>query len=188
MIVRQRKLKISDMHTQETMEPINKRYERREANREAKALTAAKLENAIEKELLSRLQAGTYKDIYNLAQEEFNKALDEEEIVEDPKFEMDSLSDDSDISGDLNSDFEGGEDEMDEELEAELEAERQAELMQMQQIPDSDSDDLPPQKQVLGKRKPKGKGVSLEYEKEFEEEHETKKEKVKVRAAKKVDF
>jgi protein MAK16 len=67
MIVRQRKLKISDMHTQETMTPINRRYEKRETKREAKALVAAKLENAIEKELLTRLQAGTYKDIYNLA-------------------------------------------------------------------------------------------------------------------------
>jgi hypothetical protein len=33
--------------------------------------------------LLNRLYAGTYKDIYNLAQENFNKALDEEEIVEE---------------------------------------------------------------------------------------------------------
>ena len=55
MSVRMRKLKISDMHTQETMEGINKRYERRETKREAKALTAAKLEIAIEKELLTRL-------------------------------------------------------------------------------------------------------------------------------------
>lgn len=80
MLVRQRKLKISVLHTQETMEPINKRYEKRETKREAKALIAAKLENAIEKELLNRLQAGTYKDIYNLSKEDFNKALDEEEI------------------------------------------------------------------------------------------------------------
>jgi protein MAK16 len=55
MLVRMRKLKISSMHTQETMEPINIRYEKRETKREAKALIAAKLENAIEKELLNRL-------------------------------------------------------------------------------------------------------------------------------------
>ncbi len=71
------------MHTQEVMVPINRRYEKRETKREAKALIAAKLENAIEKELLNRLQAGTYKDIYNLKQEDFNAALDEEEIVEE---------------------------------------------------------------------------------------------------------
>jgi len=52
MLVRKRKLKISVMHTQEGVETINKRYEKRETKREAKALTAAKLETAIEKELL----------------------------------------------------------------------------------------------------------------------------------------
>ena len=55
MLVRKRKLKISAMHTQEEMVSINKRYEKRETKREAKALIAAKLENAIEKELLNRL-------------------------------------------------------------------------------------------------------------------------------------
>jgi len=67
MLVRKRKLKVSAMHTQETFEVINKRYEKRETKREAKALIAAKLDTAIEKELLNRLQAGTYKDIYNLS-------------------------------------------------------------------------------------------------------------------------
>jgi protein MAK16 len=66
MLVRKRKLKVSAMHTQETFEVINKRYEKRETKREAKALIAAKLDTAIEKELLNRLQAGTYKEIYNL--------------------------------------------------------------------------------------------------------------------------
>jgi protein MAK16 len=55
MLVRKRKLKISAMHTQEVLVPINRRYEKRETKREAKALIAAKLENAIEKELLNRL-------------------------------------------------------------------------------------------------------------------------------------
>ncbi len=66
MLVRMRRLKVSNMHTQEATESINKRYEKRENKREEKALIAAKLETAIEKELLGRLQKGTYKDIYNL--------------------------------------------------------------------------------------------------------------------------
>ena len=76
MIIRKRKLKVSGMHTQEEMVTINKRYEKREKNREAKALVAAKLELAIEKELLTRLQQGTYKGIYNLDQTNFNEELD----------------------------------------------------------------------------------------------------------------
>lgn len=55
MLIRSRKLKVSGMHTQEEIVSINKRYEKRETKREAKALIAAKLETAIEKELLSRL-------------------------------------------------------------------------------------------------------------------------------------
>ena len=67
MIIRKRKLKISAMHTQEKMVVINKKYEKREANREKAAERAAKVELAIEKELLQRLKAGTfYKDIYNI--------------------------------------------------------------------------------------------------------------------------
>ena len=67
MIIRQRKLKISDNHTQEQLVRINKKYEKRETNREGRALKAAQVERAIEKELLSRLKVGTfYKGIYNL--------------------------------------------------------------------------------------------------------------------------
>ena len=55
MLIRMRRLKVSSMHTYETVVGINKRYEKRENKREEKALIAAKLETAIEKELLGRL-------------------------------------------------------------------------------------------------------------------------------------
>ena len=60
-------------------ERIHQKTERREATREKKAESAAKLEKSIESELLERLKKGTYGDIYNFAPDEFNKVLDENE-------------------------------------------------------------------------------------------------------------
>ena len=73
MIIRQRKLRFSDMHTQEKLVTINKKYEKREATRERGAEKAAQLERAIEKELLQRLKSGTFypQEIYNLNQKAF---------------------------------------------------------------------------------------------------------------------
>ena len=71
-------MKISASHTQEHLVRINKKYEKRETNREARALKAAQVERAIEKELLNRLKVGTfYKNIYNLDQKEFEDKLEE---------------------------------------------------------------------------------------------------------------
>ena len=121
MLIRMRKLKVSGMHTQEEMVGINKRYEKRETKREAKALIAAKLETAIEKELLTRLQKGTYKDIYNLEQTEFEKALDEEEEAERFEGDVSSVEEyDSEDFDDL-SEMEEGEEELSELDEEEIE-------------------------------------------------------------------
>ena len=172
------------MHTQEEMETVNKRYEKREKNREAKALIAAKLDLAIEKELLNRLQQGTYKGIYNLDAQNFNEELDKEEEVEEEQgaaaayagAEYDSEEDDDSlIGGDLDSDDEEeGENEIEEELSDEelaaLDKEQKSEKADIEntmadkstKIKKSGKDSL------MGKRKKRP--VSLEYEEEYETE------------------
>ena len=73
---------------------INKKYEKREANREGRALKAAQVERAIEKELLNRLKVGTfYKNIYNLDKEDFEQKLDENEIEDQAEYEEDEAYD-----------------------------------------------------------------------------------------------
>ena len=62
----------------------------REKKREAKAMRAAGIEKNIEQELLERLKQGTYGDIYNFPQQEYEQALDDAEKVSQAEKESES--------------------------------------------------------------------------------------------------
>ncbi|KAI0065638.1 Mak16 protein [Artomyces pyxidatus] len=188
------KMRRTKLREQPKLVGIKKKLDRREAVRERKALSAAHLERAIEKELLERLKSKAYGDApLNVNESVWQAILDKEKA--------------KDRAQDMEDGLELEAEETDEEDEEELEEEGEwddrefvsdisgdeDDLSDLEDAVDgasgsdddeSSGDDQPTTKTSLGKRKPgfsqrkpkRGPRIEVEYE------HETETVSTKARA------
>lgn len=129
-LLRKRKLLAGSART--VAIPIKQKTERRDAARERKAVKAAKLDNAIEAELLNRLKSGAYGDIYNFPRKQYERALGTEGVAdgEEAEDESDDETEESEDEADgdeFEADFDSSDEDETEEEELEFEEEEESE-------------------------------------------------------------
>lgn len=169
MIVRMRRLKLK---VRPKVVGISKKIERREAKREEKAEAAATLDKAIEKELLARLDAGTYGDIYNLDQSKFDELLDQKDADADEDLDDgEEIEDEEEEEDEYEHEFVEDYLDMDDDLEDQDISEPSQSRKRITRKDDGDDDDDghdedAGSKKRRKKRKPK---LEIEYEHEFDE-------------------
>lgn len=103
-LVRMRRMRLK---VRPKLERVHKKVDVREKRREIKAEKAALIDKSIEKELLARLKAGTYGEIYNFPMQEYEAALDEAEQeaeVEEDGFVADESEEEEEEDGEVGED------------------------------------------------------------------------------------
>mmetsp|Transcript_522 Transcript_522/g.902 ORF Transcript_522/g.902 Transcript_522/m.902 type:complete len:353 (-) Transcript_522:49-1107(-) len=143
-LIRMRKLKLRELRGEKAKRVgINRKIEQREERREKKALTAAKIENSIEKELLERLAKGTYGDIYNFPEVPYQRALEQiEESESEEEMEEESESEEEDGVVEYVEDFDEEDDESIEEDMEDMEYSHSIGYDQGESSEEDDSDEI----------------------------------------------